>query len=211
MFRRRRGATDPRRDAWAAYAGALDLHPLPGASREGWLDTLSLSEQPVGEVWTTRDPGTMTVFAYDVRPLTAGAAPERPPRPVIVVRDAKASERDVAFRAFARTHPLLAELEARRSGGFETPIGIDEFDERIGILARDGAAAEVLAGEEAASLRATLVDTIAAPGRIEALLVVGTGHVAWFAQRLVDPPFDELERVTVHLLTLAAWLRVATR
>lgn len=209
MFRRRAVAVDPRDAAWEAFAANLGLVPFEGPNRDAWLETIPPEEQPAGVVWTNVEAGDLTVYAYDAQPVTSASVPVRPPRPVVIVRDAKPVETSVAFRAFARSHPLLAQLEAGRSGGRELTTGVGIFDERVGIVAREDHLAGLLAGERSAALRVSLIDVLAAPDGIEAALVVTTGHAAWRAQRPVEPPFDALEEVTVGMLGVAVALRVA--
>jgi len=209
MFRRRAEAVDPRDAAWAGFAANLGLVPFEGPNLDAWLETIPPEEQPAGVVWTNVEAGDLTVYAYDAQPVTSASVPVRPPRPVVIVRDAKPVETSVAFRAFARSHPLLAQLEAGRSGGRELTTGVGIFDERVGIVAREEELAGLLAGERSAALRVSLIDVLAVPDGIEAALVVTTGHVAWRAQRPVEPPFDALEEVTVGMLGVAVALRVA--
>ena len=236
-FRRAAAPSDPRSEAWTALAVRLEAAPLEGDARA----TLE-AEVPedvgrvAGPLHLPRTHGPWLVAFDALRPAPHGRGGPVP-RPVLHLRSTPPAPNgtdaalgasptptpipapipapwpaDVALRAFANDHPLLARLEAGRAGAAAVATRDAPFDDAVGVVARDADRVSAWLGHaDAAPVRTALRDLLRDDALPEARLVLGSDRVAWQALAPVDPPLDALEAAAVHLYGLWAALDVRHR
>jgi hypothetical protein len=203
FFRRpRRDPDDPQAQAWRALADALELTRLDDAAEEELRAELAVDTGRVSRLHALRREGQPELLIFEhVRPHPGHRRGEERRARVMLRADEEISE--AAWRAFPAGHPLLASLQASRSGGRLLETGDEAFDRAVGVVARDPepAAARMTAPVRRA-LRNLLADDLP-----EATVTSGGRHLAWRAHAELDPPCDRLDRVASRLL--AAWAALA--
>lgn len=202
MFFRRKERPDPREGAWRDLAERLELVRLDDADAESLRADLAVDTGRVDALHVLRRDGQPELLIFEhVRsnPPRRGAE-ERRAR--VVLRGAETVS-EVAWRAFPRSHPLLASLQASSSGGALAPSGDDTFDDAVGVVARDPEPAAALM---TVPVRASLLRLLGDDDIPEATVTCGGRHLAWRAHRELEPPFDALESVASRLL--AVWAAI---
>ena len=207
MFFRRARRADPRDAAWAELATRLELARLDDDAEQALRAELAVDTGSVAELHALRRDGLPELLIFEhVRPNpTRRDAEERRAR-VLLRSDGEICP--VSWRAFPRSHPLLASLQASRSGGELVPAGDDRFDEAIGVVAREPQPAGAVL---TAPVRDALLRLLADEALPDATATCGGGHLAWRAHREMEPPFDVLDTVATRLFTLWAALRAGGR
>ncbi len=203
MFFRRKERPDPREGAWRDLAERLELVRLDDDEAEHLRAELAVDTGRVASLHVLRRDGQPELLIFEhVRPKPPRrGAEERRAR--VVLRGADTVS-EVAWRAFPRSHPLLASLQASSSGGALAPSGDETFDATVGVVARDPEPAAALM---TVPVRASLLRLLGDDELPQATVTCGGRHVAWRANRELEPPFDALETVAVRLF--AVWAAIA--
>jgi hypothetical protein len=204
--RRRREPDDPHAEAWRRLAEALELTRLDDAAEEELRAELAVDTGRVDRLHALRRDGQPELLVFEhVRPHPGRRRGEERRARVLLRADAPLCE--AGWRAFPTGHPLLASLQASRSGGRLVTTGDAAFDEAVGVVARDPEpAAALLTGPVRAALLRLLADDLP-----EATVTCGGRHLAWRAHAELDPPCDRLDRVATRLLGAWAALAAARR
>ncbi len=201
MFFRKREARNPRDEAWREVASRLELTRLDDAAEEALRAELAVDTGRVACLHALRRDGQPELLLFEhVRPHTGRRGLEERRARVLLRADLPVCE--IAWRAFPRSHPLLASLQASRTGGSLASTGDAAFDDAIGVVARDP---DPAAGLMTAPVRAALIRLLAddVPA---ATVTCGGRHLAWRAHRELEPPFGAFDAVASRLLTTWAAL-----
>jgi len=200
--RRRRDPDDPQAQAWRELADALELTRLDDAAEEELRAELAVDTGRVARLHALRREGQPELLVFEhVRPHPGHRRGEERRARVLLRSDEDVAE--PAWRAFPAGHPLLASLQASRSGGHLIETGDAAFDGAVGVVARDPEpAAARMTGPVRTALLQLLADDLP-----EATVTCGGRHLAWRAHAQLDPPCDRLDRVASRLL--AAWAALA--
>lgn len=204
MFFRRKERVDPREAAWSELAGRLELTRLDDVAEQALRAELAVDTGVVADLHALRRDGLPELLMFEhVRANPARRdAEERRARVLLRSEDEICP---VSWRAFPRSHPLLASLQASRSGGELVTVSDAAFGAAIGVVAREpDAAVAVFTPSVRDAVRKLLADE-AVP---DATVTCGGAHLAWRVHREIDPPFGVLEDVAARLFTLWAALRV---
>lgn len=201
MFFRRRFPPDPRDEAWREVAERLELVRLDDAAAEALRAELAVDTGRVACLHALRRDGQPELLLFEhvrLHPARRGSEERR----ARVLLRSQEPVCEVAWRAFPRSHPLIASLQASRSGGSLATTGDAAFDGAVGVVARDPdpAAATMTAPVRAALLRLLEGDLP------DATVTCGGRHLAWRARRELEPPFTALDAVASRLLTTWAAL-----
>jgi hypothetical protein len=203
MFFRRARRADPRPAAWSELAARLELARLDDDAEEALRAELAVDTGTVAELHALRRDGLPELLVFEhVRPNPARRDAEE--RRARVLLRSEGEICPVSWRAFPRSHPLLASLQASRSGGELVSAGDARFDEAIGLVAREPEPARAVLTPP---VREALLRLLADDGLPDATATCGGGHLAWRAHREMEPPFDVLDAVATRLFTLWAALR----
>lgn len=145
----------------------------------------------------------LTVFE---RTETGGDA--RSGRRVHVLLEAPGGVSPCSWRAFARPHQVVADLQASRAGGRVMATGDAAFDAGVAVVAREGDPVEqTFTGPVRSSLQRMLPGPDAAAGTLpEAEVTAGAQHLSWVARSQLEAPFDAVEKILAGMLTLYAAL-----
>lgn len=203
MFFRRKPRPDPRASAWADLAERLELERLDDSAEEALRAELAVDTGSVEDLHALRRDGMPDLLIFEhVRSNPARRNDVERRARVLVRSDVEPCA--VSWRAFPRSHPLLSSLQASRSGGEIVPIGTGEFDDAIGIVAREP---DLALDVFTPPVRKALLRLLADDALPQATVTCGGAHLAWRAHREMEPPFTPLEDVATRLVTLWAALR----
>lgn len=198
MFFRRRKAPDPRGEAWASLAQRLELEPLPEAAAEALQAELGADTGRLTALHALRREGLPELLLFEHVRTRRGLRGREEVRPRVLLR-AEDPISDISWRAFPRSHPLLASLQASRSGGELVGTGDPEFDERVGVVGRHPGP---LSGRLTSQVRASLLGLLASDDLPDANVTCGGHLLAWRGHGEIEPPLDVLETVIGRLLVL---------
>ncbi len=206
FFRRRKTPAPSEPPAWSAAAVACEFEPLAAEAEESLRAELAVDTGRVERLHVLRRDGQPELLAFDhVRPVPGGRAPDER-RFRMVLRD-EGPVSPASWRAFPRSHPLIASLQASRTGGELVESGDAAFDARVVIIARDVTPIATLLTEPVrAALLELLGDELPA-----ATATCGARHLGWRLHRETDPPFRAVETVAARLLRTWAALRAVRR
>lgn len=206
MFFRRKQRPDPREGAWRDLAERLELVRLGDDDAESLRAELAVDTGRVASLHVLRRDRQPELLVFEhVRPRPPRRGAEERRARVVLRGDATLSE--VAWRAFPRSHPLLASLQASSSGGALAPSGDGTFDDSVGVVARDPEPATALM---TVPVRASLLRLLGDDDLPQATVTCGGRHVAWRANGQLEPPFDALEIVAARLFTVWAAIDAST-
>lgn len=202
MFFRRRKAPEPRTGAWEALAERLELERLSDAEADALRAELGADTGRLASVHALRREGLPEVLLFEHGKVRQGARGPEEMRPRVLLRSEEPVS-DLSWRAFPRSHPLLASLQASRSGGELVQTGDPDFDDRVGVITRDS---EPVEGHLTLRVREALVRLLTGEGVPDATVTCGQNHLAWRAHREMKEPLDVLEAVAGRLLVLWVYL-----
>lgn len=206
MFFRKRDEPDPRDLAWAELAERLELTRLDDEAEEALRAELAVDTGRVAALHALRRDGQPELLLFEHVRSHPGRRGSEERRARVLLR-AEGTVCEVAWRAFPRSHPLLASLQESRSGGTLAATGDAAFDEAVGVVARDPEPAAALM---TAPVRSALTRLLA-PESPDATVTCGGRHLAWRAHREIDPPFDGLDAVASRLFATWAALTASRR
>lgn len=218
MFRRRARPRADRDAGWEEFARELEL--VPGDDLAGRLpDQLGLGSGRIEPVYALLRPGQPRLVLFDqMRERIGPAGRVIGLRSCVLVR----SEPDVelvSIRVTERLGKAMERIEAGRTGSVRVESSGDpEFDAKLGVYARDEAAAKTLLTTPVREALTRLMcsgspahdpDGFPVRGRVAPVVVVGGRNVLLTLEEPEPIGFDRLASATVDMLGLYAALLAA--
>lgn len=218
MFRRQTRPAPGRRGEWERFASELEL--VPGDDLAGRLpDQLGLGSGEIDPVYALVRPGQPRLVVFDQARERVGPTGRVAGLRTCVLVRAEAGVEFVSLRVTERQGKAMEKIEAGRTGSFRVEgTGDSEFEERLGVYARDEVGARRLLSRP---VRETLLrllcdrpkaedeDDRPPRGRVAPVAVVGGRNLLITLEEPGPVSFDRLEAATVDALALYAALIAA--